>query len=166
MNDYKKDFIEHIKNKKEKSKKNKELADEVKKQEIEQYERVVTEEFLREVNNVVTTINKTLKIYRAHFWEYRELSRLSFTIKPIKFIEDVEEIDTYIDLEVKTNSIDLCSDDGDVIFEQLNDLGEMVPTQYVTFPQASGKETYDDQDIKEARDQFIRGAYRLAKEFN
>lgn len=131
----------------------------------EEYYRVVDKNFLKEMKDVVKTINDTLANMKANFWEgatAKEKNSIHFTIS----LKDIEQkiIKTYMILEVSSNLITMRSSDD--VFEQLNDLGDMDPSNTVSFPQKRGKKLLEDNDIKEARDQFIRGAYELAKHFN
>ena len=169
MTDYKKDFLDFMKRKKTdhfldtvEEIQNLKLMEE---RNAEEYCRVVDKKFLNEMEDVVRTINNTLANMKANFWEgatAKEKNSIHFTIS-LKAIEE-KLTKTYMILEVSSNLITIRSSDD--VFEQLNDLGDMDASNAVSFPQKRGKILLEDDDIKEARDQFVRGAYELAKQFH
>ena len=169
MNDYKKEFLEFMKRKKLdyyfdtiEEAQNLKLMEE---RNAEEYYRVVDKNFLKEMKDVVKTINDTLTHMTANFWEgatAKEKNSIHLTITLEALKQKIAK--TYMILEVSSNLITIRSSDD--VFEQLNDLGDMDPNNTVSFPQKRGKILLEDDDIKEARDQFVRGAYELAKQFH
>tara|TARA_A100001015_G_C14971319_1_gene705259 strand:- start:293 stop:805 length:513 start_codon:yes stop_codon:yes gene_type:complete len=167
--DYKKDFLNHIDEKKkaelDQEKLNKKQSKEEKQKQLELYYKVVSNEFVKEVKDVVKTVNSKLKYFKARFEDSGIIyNEASFQIASLKF-PDNYSLGGFVSLiPSSTNHIYLQSKHH--VFQKLNDLGDYEDSDDVSLPQKRGKKTLDEDDIKEAREQFIRGAYELAKGFN
>ena len=164
MTDYKKDFLDHMDNKVKANLESEKLYKEKAKANLELYYKVVSNEFVKEVKDVVKTVNSKLKYFKARFEDNGMIYNQAEFILASTLEPNSKSLGGFIVLKLEDNFITMSS--RHFVLEQLNDLGDYEDSNIIGLPQKRGKKTLDEEDIKEAREQFIRGAYRLAKEFN
>ena len=173
MKDYKKDFLNQVNKAKEMLSKADKTHEENQKINKQNYDRVITKEFINQIQDAIDTIQTSLKdietglrishltkpsIIEPHL---KDKHFILFSIKD-KTEEDFEKKD----LELSFNfGRTFMTSSSNWVLQKRNDLGDMEDADSVIFPNYRAKTELDEEDIKEIHNQFIRAIYELAKEY-
>tara|TARA_E500000318_G_C3500109_1_gene187992 strand:- start:54 stop:578 length:525 start_codon:yes stop_codon:yes gene_type:complete len=166
---FKEDFLNKIKKDKEMLSKADVQHEENLKINDQNYKRVITKEFVSQIQDAIQTIKDNLKgvevgLLLSHLIKPtlgRNTTYILFSIK-----EKTEEDYFTKNLELSFNfGKTFMTSSSNWVLQKRNDLGDMEDTDSVIFPNYRAKTELDEEDIKEIHTQFIRAIYELAKEY-